>query len=249
MKKELLFLITIAVILFTGCRKYPKGDGAAVFFICKDCVSNVNLYIYVDGEKLDGFLEKNYYNVVCGPPCPEDESSSNAYPSYIGPAGIHTFEVKSLTGTVYQTGTFTIEDQGCEKIQIFPSGCFAGNGGGGSGGGGLPSNYENQGTIIVHSLSLSICMRDFATIDGDVIDLVINGQTVLANKEVTGTDQCYNLTLQSTTGNWIGVIAKNEGSIPPCTPGITINDGFSSQTFEIRSYVGGVNGAYIIQVN
>jgi hypothetical protein len=46
-----------------------------------------------------------------------------------------------------------------------------------------------------------------------------------------------------------GIIARDEGSISPCTPGITIDDGISVQNFEIRSNVGGTNGAYIINVS
>jgi hypothetical protein len=252
--KKIAAVLIIGLLLFTAssCIKYGKGNGGAVFFACDDCVPLKTLYVYVDGEKIHGRLEERTYSVTCGPPCAERNDLEYAsYPSYIGPEGDHTFEIKDLSGIIYQSGTFRIDNKECTRIQTVTQGCIgnSGGGGGGGGGGGLPSNYQNQGTITVRSYSLNICMRDFATIDGDKIDLVINGTTVLSNKEVTGTNQCYNLTLQSPTGNWIGVIARSEGSIPPCTPGISVNDGFTTQDFEIRSYVGGINGAYIINVN
>jgi hypothetical protein len=204
--------------------------------------------VYVDGEKINGKLYWGGYVSYLNPPCEPDDDNSIT-PNYIGKPGDHIFELKDTVGAVYETGVFTLKKNECTSVRISPSGCIDRSGGGGGGGGGLPSNYQNQGTITVRSYSLNICMRDFATIDGDKIDLVINGTTVLSNKEVTGTNQCYNLTLQSPTGNWIGVIARSEGSIPPCTPGISVNDGFTTQDFEIRSYVGGINGAYIINVN
>lgn len=112
----------------------------------------------------------------------------------------------------------------------------------------IPSGYENQGTIYVNNTNLTICLRDHATVDGDRIDLVVNGQYMLTNYEVTGDEDCYTITLP-VGNNWIGVIALDEGALSPCTPGVTIDDGYNRQDFEIRSYVGGSNGAYVINVD
>ncbi|MCC2545171.1 hypothetical protein LJY25_01830 [Hymenobacter sp. BT175] len=111
----------------------------------------------------------------------------------------------------------------------------------------IPSGYTEQGTITVTNGSLQICARDFGTIDGDVIDILIDGTTYKSNLTLTGSDQCFSKTL-SKGKHWIGIIARSEGSLTPCTAGISVNDSKTTQKFELNAYKNGTNGAYTIKV-
>ena len=111
----------------------------------------------------------------------------------------------------------------------------------------LPANANNQGKIVVKNGSVTICLRDFGTIDGDICDIQVNGITYVTNYMLTGTDSCFKLSLPMGE-SWIGVIAKSEGLYPPCTAGVTITDGISSQQFSVGASIGSTIGAYIIDV-
>ena len=110
----------------------------------------------------------------------------------------------------------------------------------------LPSNYVNQGTIEVKSSTLKICVWDYSVVDGDVIDLLINGRKMLTNFSLTEEQECIELTLPKGE-NWIGVSAINEGFLPPASPHVEISDGKSVQAFDLSAYIN-KPGGYKIKV-
>ena len=110
----------------------------------------------------------------------------------------------------------------------------------------LPSNYTNQGTITVKSSNLAICYWDWGTVDGDVIDIIINGKTMITNKELTANKECLKVTLPSGE-NWIGIKAINEGFNPPASPRVEISDGKGVQGFDILAEIN-KPGGYKIKV-
>ena len=59
----------------------------------------------------------------------------------------------------------------------------------------LPSNYTNQGTITVKSKNLTICVYDNSAEDGDVLDLIVNGTTILSNYELLNAEKCMTATV------------------------------------------------------
>lgn len=110
----------------------------------------------------------------------------------------------------------------------------------------LPSNYANQGTITVKSTKLKICVWDYSAIDGDVIDLIVNGRKMLSNLAIDENKQCIEVTLPNGE-NWIGVTAIDEGYNPPASPRVEISDGKRTQGFDILAYIN-KPGGYKIKV-
>lgn len=110
----------------------------------------------------------------------------------------------------------------------------------------LPSNYTNQGTITVANKNISICIYDNSVEDGDVVDLYFNGNALIKNYEILNTEKCFNATLE-TGNNWIGINVDNEGTNPPASVTVKINDGVTEQQFDID---GKVNepGGYVIKL-
>jgi len=81
----------------------------------------------------------------------------------------------------------------------------------------LPANYSNQGTLTVKSNTLKICLWDWSVVDGNVIDLLVNGKKLLSNYELTANQKCIDVKLPDGE-SWIGIIAINEGYNPPASP-------------------------------
>ena len=110
----------------------------------------------------------------------------------------------------------------------------------------LPSNYTNQGTITVKSTKLKICVWDYSAIDGDVIDLFVNGRKMFSKLAIDENKQCIEVTLPDGE-NWIGVSAIEEGYNPPASPRVEISDGVRTQGFDILAYIN-KPGGYKIKV-
>lgn len=110
----------------------------------------------------------------------------------------------------------------------------------------LPSNYTNQGTITVTKKDISICIYDNNAEDGDIIDLLFNGNTLISNYELKNAEKCFDVTLES-GNNWIGINVDNEGTTSPATVSVRIDDGDSVQEFNIDGEVG-KPGGYIIKL-
>jgi hypothetical protein len=110
----------------------------------------------------------------------------------------------------------------------------------------LPSNYTNQGTITVEGKNLSVCIYDNSVEDGDIVDLLFNGNTLINNYEILNEEKCFNVTLEK-GNNWIGINVDNEGTSPPASVTIKINDGVTEQDFVIDGEVG-QPGGYIIKL-
>ncbi len=110
----------------------------------------------------------------------------------------------------------------------------------------LPANYSNQGTLTVKSNTLKICLWDWSVVDGDVIDLLVNGKKLLSNYELTANQKCIDVKLPDGE-SWIGIIAINEGYNPPASPRVELSDGVSTQAFDILGYIS-KPGGYKIDV-
>ena len=59
-------------------------------------------------------------------------------------------------------------------------------------------------------------------------------------------EKCFNVTLEK-GNNWIGINVDNEGTSPPASVTIKINDGVTEQDFVIDGEVG-QPGGYIIKL-
>jgi hypothetical protein len=110
----------------------------------------------------------------------------------------------------------------------------------------LPADYDNQGTILVKNNNIKICIWDWSVVDGDVIDLLINGRTVLSKYELVDEQKCLEVKLPDGE-NWIGIIAINQGTLNAASPHVEITDGSSTQAFDIEGYID-KPGGYTIKV-
>ena len=110
----------------------------------------------------------------------------------------------------------------------------------------LPYNFSNQGTITVENKNISICVYDNSVEDGDIIDLLFNGNALINDYFLLNAEKCFDVTLE-TGDNWIGINVDNEGTNPPASATIIINDGVTEQTFVIDGEVD-APGGYIIKL-
>ena len=201
--------------------------------MCNDCGYG-SITVSVDGKTI-GTL--NSYLISCSP-------SNNAKNGVVRTdliEGEHTYEAYGKTGGHWY-GTFTIKKTRPTKIKFDCSGVKTTNSGGYS----MPSNYNNQGNITVKSQNLNVCVRDWDAIDGDIIDIIINGYTMATSIQLTGSNKCWNVSNLTKGNNWIGIICKSPGTTSAASPRIEINDGISTQAFQILSYPNNPGG-YIIK--
>lgn len=88
---------------------------------------------------------------------------------------------------------------------------------------GRSNNY--LGCIEISSRSVDISTWDHGQIDGDIISLIANGQTILSNHELDGPSNAKNFshTFDANGFNYLVLYAHNEGDISPNTATISLN--------------------------
>lgn len=88
---------------------------------------------------------------------------------------------------------------------------------------GRTNNY--LGCIEISSRSVDISTWDHGQIDGDIISLIANGQTILSNHELDGPSNTKNFshTFDANGFNYLVLYAHNEGDISPNTATISLN--------------------------
>lgn len=231
------------VTLFSNCNKNPFGDGmgAVSFYVCEsasNCGGSVTAEI--EGQR----HTMTSYFVYCPTPGEDDETSEGLF-RVVLPVGSYDYTITAKSGGSY-SGSVNISEGDLTPVQI--SGSSLGCSGGGGGGGSVPpSNYDVQGTVYVRSTTVQFSFYDGSTIDNDRIQVVFNGNTEAADLLISGSKQTMTIT-NMPADSWLGIIAVSEGDIPPCTPDVDVYDGYSTQTFVIRSYIN-EPGAYIIKLN
>ncbi len=227
-----LILTVFTAVLFTSCSKKSKeGAGTVMFYVCVDCGFG-HLSVKIDGQYV-GSLDS--YLLACDPYDGQTENVLNASPGL----GSHTYEVTGQSGGNW-SGSFTIDEKNQTKIKVDCAG-------GSSTGNDLPSNYDNQGAITVHSSNLQVCVRDWDLVDGDIINIIVNGNTIASNVELTASNKCWNISGLIPGNNWIGIKTISPGTTSAASPRVEINDGFTTQSFQILSYLN-QPGGYVIKV-
>ena len=88
----------------------------------------------------------------------------------------------------------------------------------------LPANYKVQGTVRVDSPTVKFRIFDSGEIDGDVVTLLLNGDTLAVDVAVTKDYKYFELTNLKEGPNWIGLIAVNEGRVGAATLAMNIHD-------------------------
>lgn len=105
-------------------------------------------------------------------------------------------------------------------------------------------------TIEISSKEVEISVWDYASIDGDVISVYVNGEAIITEDTLRGYSErrTVNAYLENDGFNYILMYAHNEGYSPPNTASIKIYDGVNSEQFFISSSLQ-TNGVVDIIVN
>jgi len=108
---------------------------------------------------------------------------------------------------------------------------------------------ENQGEFHVKSRNVTFRVWDDGNlIDGDIVSLIVNNNTILNTYELKGPSdkKSISFTLDNNGYNWVLLYAHNEGTSPPNTCAVTCDDGTSEQDFDISSRLDTNGYVYII---
>lgn len=119
----------------------------------------------------------------------------------------------------------------------------------------IPPSFQGRsnewlGSIDLSSKNITIYVWDHGQIDGDIISIYVNGNEVIAQKTLDGPSNKFavDVKLKYNGYNYLLLYAHNEGSIPPNTCSITINDGANSSEFTLSANLD-TNGAVDLYVN
>jgi len=104
------------------------------------------------------------------------------------------------------------------------------------------------GTVSVTNKNVTFNVWDSGQIDGDIISLNVNGDWVLENYTLGATKRAISVTLPSRGYSYVVLYAHNEGSLPPNTAALSINDGTREQNLVLSANLQ-TNGAYNLRVN
>ncbi len=96
---------------------------------------------------------------------------------------------------------------------------------------------KKLGCIDLDSRTITISVWDNGTIDGDIVSVYVNGNRVINQVEMDGPRNPFSVdvTLENNGFNYILLYAHNEGSIPPNTASMSIDDGINKKTFVLSS--------------
>lgn len=97
----------------------------------------------------------------------------------------------------------------------------------------IPVPSSTSKTIEVKSTDLKVSLWDNAAEDGDIITIIINGVIVQNNVRIYKTPKTFSFTIDPSQTNYISFYAVNEGTSSPNTASGTIDDGRTSQSFDV----------------
>jgi hypothetical protein len=130
-------------------------------------------------------------------------------------------------------------------IAIGAAAIAAGAAAAGSGGGGgddsvpAPSTSSGLSDVVVSQTNITITVWDDGLVDGDQVDLTVNGISVFNNYVLSGPPGTTRNVLLNSGNNILLVQADNEGGTPPNTAAITISNVISGNPDQSWSLISG----------
>jgi len=119
----------------------------------------------------------------------------------------------------------------------------------------IPEEFEGRdneviGELEIESREVTISLWDHGAIDGDIVSIYVNGKEVASEISLKSPTEKYTFTteLDFEGYNYILMFAHNEGSLPPNTAAISIDDGVAEKEFLVESSLD-TNGTWDIVVN
>nr|MBI1230570.1 hypothetical protein [Cytophagales bacterium] len=106
------------------------------------------------------------------------------------------------------------------------------------------------GTVNINNTKVTISVWDHGQIDGDIVSIYVNGELFVDEEVLDGFNRPITFTtdLEFSGYNYVLLYAHNEGSVPPNTCTISIDDGEVFEKFVLSSNLS-TNGAVNIVVN
>jgi len=106
------------------------------------------------------------------------------------------------------------------------------------------------GTVNIKNTNVTISVWDHGQIDGDIVSIYVNGKLFVDQEVLDGPNFpiTFSIDLEFSGYNYVLLYAHNEGSIPPNTCTISIDDGEVNEEFVLKSNLL-TNGAVNIVVN
>lgn len=116
----------------------------------------------------------------------------------------------------------------------------------------VPDSYKGrpvdvQGTLYVNNKNVTFYVWDSGMIDGDIITLTVNGSELISYYTLTGSKKSVSSTLNKGY-NYVLLYAHNEGSTPPNTAALSVNDGSGEQEITLSANLS-TNAAYNVVLN
>ncbi|WP_113638138.1 hypothetical protein [Nubsella zeaxanthinifaciens] len=108
-------------------------------------------------------------------------------------------------------------------------------------------SVQVQGTVEVGNKKVDILIWDSGQIDGDIVSLYVNGKEIIANYTLTASKKRLPVTLDNKGYNYILLYAHNEGTLPPNTCAVSLDDGAGEKNLVLSADLK-TNGAYNIVV-
>ncbi len=115
----------------------------------------------------------------------------------------------------------------------------------------LGRDNEVLGTVNLSSRNIKISVWDSgALIDGDIVSVYVNGRLVIDEVTLKSPSEKFEIstTLDYNGYNYILLYAHNEGTSPPNTAAISIDDGVSVEDFTLTSDLN-TNGTVNLIIN
>ena len=102
----------------------------------------------------------------------------------------------------------------------------------------LPSNFTIQDSaLLITGDTLLIRIWDYNAVDGDTVNILFDGETIFSNLGLEGTPVMYHAKKLSKGEHWIGVVGINEGSTPPATTHVSVDNGREVFEFDIEAFI------------
>lgn len=209
-------------------KKDSAGQGKTTFWLSEDLGVGA-IDVYIDNVWEGSISHAHAAGISCG----------LGDVNYSGSKGVYSYEAVAANGAKWK-GEFNLEDGKCKDVELRKSDMMPVNT--------LPSQYDNQGTVIVKSRNIQICLRDWDKVDGDVVKLIVNGKTVSAATELTGVNKCFSVKALDVGDNWMALEVISQGNDASAVSRVEIYDGQSTQDFAIVSTLSS-SGGYIINVD
>jgi WD40 repeat protein len=96
-------------------------------------------------------------------------------------------------------------------------------------------NIESRWTLDLTNPNVVVKVWDNSKIDGDVVTLYLNGETILEQHSLIRAKETTTFTVKDNSTNVLILFADDLGKAPPATVALSISDGINTKNLTLRS--------------